>query len=241
MTTAVLDEQILLTVNARAAAVSWLNAFLAAGEDPERPILYRNLSLEFYDTGLQLIGCNGTALFRCWVSSTGEDEWPGPRAKPTRSVIAMDPDGFGIGFMKALLRVASQDGHTHEQLAIATAEGDEEAAPSLGPQFQTERLILRACGQRIDLRTYQDKYPDWRKLNLGLAAYERVDGLTLAPGILARVGKLKDVQAVDLSFHGNEKMIDFVARGSATEVRGMLAPMRRPEKKADREGSQAQD
>lgn len=230
-TTETPTERALCTIPARAAAVAWLNSFLAASRDPERPALYKNLSLEFYTSGLHLIGCDGTVLFRCWVGCDGEAEWPELDEAPVQGVVATDPDGFGVGYMKTLLQVTSAKGHENEELTITTAAGDDEAAPALGDEFQSERLILRSCGQRLDLRLFEGTYPDWRKLDLGMHAIERVDGLTVAPRIMGLVGKLKDVSAVDLDFTGKEKHVRFEARGSGVvAVRGLLMPMRRPEK-----------
>ncbi len=236
MTTAASEEQTIVKVPARVGALAWLNAFSAASQDPERGILYRNLSLEFFPKGIQMVATDGTVLFRTWVGVDVEAEWPAVDEAPDRSVVAMDPDGFGVAHMKALLRAAGQEGHQHEELIVATAESDDENEPSLGGEFLTERLVLRACGQRLDLRLHEGDFPDWRRLKLGIEEYERVDGLTIAPRILGLVGKLREVAAVDLAFHGDKRAITFVARGE-TEVRGLLMPMRRPEKedKEDKE------
>jgi len=219
-------------VPARAAATGWLNAFLAASQDAERPLLYRTLSLEFFlHAGLHIVGCDGTALFRAWVPLLSDDEppkWPADDAAPLLSVVVMDPDGFGVGFMRTLLRVTNEEAHAAEELAVEIVEADDEAAPSLGQEFQTKRVILRACGQRLDLRCMDDQYPDWRRLNLGLQASERMDGMRLQPRLLGLIGKLKDVWGVTLDFHGDEKYVGFTAEGAP--VRGVIMPMRRPEK-----------
>lgn len=221
-----------ITVPARAAATAWLNAFLASSTDPDRPTLYRTLSVEFFRRGIQVIGCDGTALFRCWVPRTGDEKpatAPHFAEAPSRTVVVMDPDGFGKGYMSTLLKVTSEEAHELEELTITTATQDEDATIALGTEFMTERLILRACGQRIDLVLLDGQYPDWRALKLGMETVERVDSLTLAPRLFALVGKLKGVSAVDLEFHGDERHIGFVARGDS-ECRGLLMPMRKAAK-----------
>lgn len=229
-TTAVADSPALHTCLARTAALAWLNAFLAASTDEERPALYRTLSVEFFPAGLQIIGCDGTALFRTWVGE--REQWPEIEEAPSRSVVVMDPDGFGVGYMRTLLRVTADEDHAAEELVISTAEADEEATLALGAEFMSERLTLRACGQRLDLRLYEGTYPNWRALRLGLEEIERVDGLTIATRLFGLVGKLKAASAVDLEFHGDTRHVAFTATGDV-EIRGVLMPMRRPVKAAE--------
>lgn len=217
-----------ITISARAAALAWLNAFLAASTDDNRAVLFRSLSLEIFDSGVQFIGCDGTALFRSWVPSIAKDgaPWPGVDEEPDRSIVVMDPDRFGLGFMRALLRVTAEDGHEFEELSLTTAESDEEATLALGSDFMTQRLILRAFGQRIDLRLFDGSYPNWRALNLGIDPADRVKTLTIAPRMFALIGKLKNVRAVDLEFHGENKYVEFEAPGEVA-VRGFVMPMRK--------------
>ena len=222
-----------IAVGARAAALAWLNSFSAASTDTDRPALYQTLSLEFFRRGVQLVGCDGTALFRTWVPRNGDEKpapWPHTSEAPVRTVVVMDPDGFGKGYMSTLLRVTGEEAHALEELTITTAPHDEEATIALGTEFMTERLILRACGQRLDLVLYEHPYPDWRAFRLGVHDIERVDGLTVGTRMFALVGKLKGVSAVDLEFHGEEKHVGFTARGEC-EVRGLLMPMRKAAKK----------
>lgn len=223
-------ERLQITVPARALATAWVNSFLASSQEADRPVLYRTLSLEFFrygtSRGVQIVGCDGAALFRSWVPAEEGMPWPSDHARPDHSVICMDLDGFGLGFMRALLRVTNDDAHAFETIAISTLPHDGEANLELGPEFQTERLALRACGQRIDLRLYEDTYVGWRHLQLGVAWPERVDGMRVATRIFGLIGKLKGVTSVELEFHGENRHVAF--RGIGTiEVRGMLAPMPR--------------
>jgi hypothetical protein len=215
-----------LTVHAHSAVTAWINAFLAASQDEENHRLYRTLSVEFYEGGIQFIGCDGHALFRAWAPVEPGDAWPGDDAQPLHSCVVMDPDGFGIGFMKSLHRVTGEEGHVRDTLTISTAPHDDEATIALGSEFMTERMTIRACGQRLDLKLYEGGYVNWRGAQLGVEAAERVDGLTLAPKLFQMVGKIKGASAVDLDFFGTTHHVAFRARGEA-EVRGLLMPMRR--------------
>lgn len=218
-----------ITVPARAVALGWLNAFLASSKDADRPALYQTLSLECFPYGIQMIGCDGHALFRTWAPIRGEDEtpsWPDASQVPDRTIVVMDPEGFGIGYMRTLLRVTGDEARANDDLILSMLPMDEEGTLALGSEFLSGRVALRACGQRIDLRLYEGEYPDWRKLNLGILPIERLETLTVQTRLLGLVGKLKAVSRVDLEFHGAEKHIAFTARGE-TELRGMIMPMRR--------------
>lgn len=221
-----------VSVRARASAIGWLNAFLAAGSDEQRPAINRTLALEWFEGGVQFICTDGTALFRSWVpavpdsSDASEAEWPVVAEAPIRTVVIMDADGFAVSFMRTLLSVTNDEGHEFDELTVTSAMHDDEADLALGPEFMGERLTLRACGQRIDLKLYEGPFPDWRRARLGIDNAERVEGLTLAPRLLALVGKLKGASRVDMEFYGDKNHVAFVARGDS-ETRGLLMPMRR--------------
>lgn len=232
MTTAESEvADVLMTVPARQTAFAWLNAFLATSSDETRPALFKTLSLEFFDNGIQFIGCDGTVLFRSWSSTEG-DGWPDISEAPRRSIVVMDPEGFGLGFVKLLLHVTNDKERAYEQLTMNTAPNDESATLALGQEFMTERLILRACGQRLDLMLFDGPYPDWRRVRLGVEAVERVDSLTVSTRNLGLIGRLKAVDAVDMEFYGDKKHIAFTAKGES-EVRGLLMPMMRAPKKVE--------
>ena len=222
------DRDLSIEVRAHALAIAWLNCYLAASQDEDRAVLYRTICIEVFNDGVHLIGCDGSVVFRSWVPAVSCDghAWPLLEEAPERSIVVMDPDGFGIGFMRELLRVTNEEGHEYEALTLTTAVADADATIALGQEFMTERLILRACGQRIDLRLFEGPYPNWRAVQLGIDAAERVEGMTVASRAFAIIGKLKEITSVDLAFSGEEKRVTFTARGD-TEVRGMLAPMRR--------------
>jgi hypothetical protein len=218
----------LITVPARHAAIAWLNACLARSKDKERPLL-QCVSLEVFDRrGVQLIATNGHVLFRTWAAVRNMHPSPEFDEAPDRQLTVMDPDGFGVGFMTALLRVTSEEAHQDEALTITSSPVDEEAAPSFGVEYQTERVTLRACGQRLDLLVRQEPYPAWRKLNLGLNDLALVDGMKVQPKYLGLIGKLKDVSSVDMTFAGTDRAIYLVASGEeGYGVQGLLMPMRR--------------
>lgn len=224
-------EGVQITISARQAALAWLNAFAASSKEESRPLLCRTLSVEiFEDRGVQFVATNGHILFRTWVSSGQGKGWPPIATRPELQLTVMDTDGFGVGFMRALLRVTGEENHAGEQITITASDGDDDVAPSFGQEFQTKRVTLRAVGQRLDLLVRDEAYPDWRKLKLGLDDLALVDGMKVSPKYLGLIGKLKDISGVDLTFAGADRAIFIAADGiEGAGVQGLLMPMRRLE------------
>ena len=223
----------LIRLPAASAATAWLNAFLATGQNEERPALCRTLSLEFHDNGLQLIGCDGTILFRSWVVEDGHDgrAWPDIAEVPRREVVVMDRDGFGVAFMRTLLSAANAAAAPElVEVSFDLEYPELEELPSLGDEFRPKHLVMRAQGQRLDLRLYDGEYPVWRKLKFGLEDAERVDGMKIALRMFKTVAKLKGVFALDLEFHGGNRQIVFRGYGDCA-MEGLIMPMRRDEER----------
>lgn len=227
------QEERLCTVDARRAAMAWLNAFLASGQDKQRTTLFRTLSLEFHPEGIQFVAVSGIALFRTWVPRIelpGPVAWPANSETPRRVVTVMDVEKFGLSFMKTLHQLTAGEDRQGEQMAISIAPMDEGATLSLGAEFTKERVVIRTCGQRLDLPVMDGEYPNWRRLQLGIDERERVEDLILAPALMGAIGKLLGVSAVRLAFHGKEKQVGFEAAespGGLAVVRGVLMPMRK--------------
>lgn len=228
-----------IALDASAAALSWSNAFLAAGQDEDRPLLYRTLAVEFFSDGVQFIATDGTMLFRTWCPAWGEDaawapdsDWEGARW-PLRRVVVMDRDKFALGFINTL-KAATKELTVTLTLSIEDApeRGDGEAA--LGDEFSVSVLTLRALGQQLHCRLYEHEYPNWRALDFGVPASERVDGMALSSHTLATLGKVKVFGGLNLDFTGENKRINVTAWIGDT-IRGLVMPMRRPEKEKAKE------
>lgn len=224
----------LLTLPAAKVATAWLNAFLATGQDEVRPALCRTLSLEFFQNGLQLIGCDGTILFRTWTPEFGheETEWPDLAEVPLRRIVVMDPDGFGVAFMRTLL--SSANASEHPELLDVTFDidaVDDKDEPALGDELRPQRLIIGAFGQHLELRLFEDQYPEWRLAMFGIDPAERVDQMRIALRMMKTVAKLKGVGALELEFTGEDRQIQFHSGPTDSPVAGLIMPMRRAEEK----------
>lgn len=214
-----------LRVNAGRAAMAWLNAFLATSHDEDRGVLYRTLSVELFSTGVQFVGCDGMMLFRTWVACDGAP-MPLLEEVPERAVVVMDRERFAIGFMRTMLAASREQATEALTLHIEHAPVSTEA-PTLGEAFNAEVLTLRAFGQRLQCALYETDYVDWRRLQFGMNAAERVEGMRLAVRMFGAVGKLRGLTGVDCTFHGADRQIEIHGMGVEAEVRGLLMPMRR--------------
>lgn len=219
-------------VRASVGATAWLNAAIASSNDKDRKVLYRTLSVEFYRTGIQFIGCDGHALFRTWAPYVDIGDLGSPHPTffemPEDQVIVADPDKFALGFMGTLLSACTD---TVEALTIAIEHAEDEDEPALGEDLSRYVLTLHAVGQRLSCPLFEGTYPDWRRLAFGVTEDERVEGITLAPKLFKAVGKLKGVSGVDCTFRGEQKAIAISSTGDGdVSLRGLLMPMLRPKK-----------
>lgn len=214
-----------LRVNAGRAATAWLNAFLATSNDEDRGVLYRTLSVELFDAGVQFVGCDGQMLFRTWVACEGAP-MPLLEEVPDRAVVVMDREKFALGFMRTMLAASREQESAALTIHLEPAPVATDA-PTLGEAFNAEVLTLRAFGQRLQCALYESDYVNWRRLQFGVTPAERVDGMRLAVRMFGAVGKLRGVGAVDCEFHGTDRQIAIHGVGVEAEVRGLLMPMRR--------------
>lgn len=172
-----------VTLNAAQCATAWLNAFLASGNDEDRPLLNRTLCAEFFTNGVQFVATDGAILFRTWCAVQPEGgelpRMPLIEESPERAAIIVDLDKFAKMFMQTLSTATSGDNAPHVEisLSIEPHEDAAEQAP-LGDVFTRERLTLRALGQELHCPLVEDTYPNWRRAEFGIPAQERMAGLS---------------------------------------------------------------
>jgi hypothetical protein len=224
------------TVSARIAATAWLNAAIASSQDPNRPALFRTLAVEFYSTGVQLVGCDGTMLFRTWAPYTDIGDLPAVQPhwfqQPDDQVVVLDDQKFALGFMRTLLSAGCDD---LTELTLSIERADREEEPPLGEELSQYVLTLQALGQQLSCKLYDGEFPDWRRLKFGLDPAELVDGMALATRVFQAVGKLKGTIGFDCTFRGDERAVEISSYpGSVPSLQGLLMPMRRPQKEAPR-------
>lgn len=231
----------LAVVDAHTAATAWINAAMASSDDPKREMLYRTVALDFYAcAGLQFVGCNGHILLRTWTPLNDKElivaDRPAFESRPVESYVVMDPERFGLGFMKTLLAATKDEAHKLETLTLSVLAEREAVQPALGDALLAKYISLQAMGQRLDLRLMESGYPDWRRLRLGVDDFERVDGMAVAPRYLAVLGRLKGVTRIELD--RADESLYFMVRATGPgdlPVDGILAPMLRSKEKTETE------
>lgn len=218
-----------VTVPARATAIAWLNAFLATGDDDERPHLYKTLAIEFFESGVLFVGCDGVLLLRTWVPSIPGAPWPTLGEDPDRQLVVRDGDGFGAGFMKSVIW-ATSDEEVPSDLHLSLIPADEGATLLLGDAFMSERLSVRSTDQRIDLPLFEGKFFAWRAVEPTGGAWASVERIALDPEKLGTLGKLRNVGTMHFRYQGMDKAIALKGlAGPETMVRGILAPKKQIE------------
>lgn len=215
---------------AHLAATSWINVFQATGDDKERAALFKTLLLEFFDhpdlgTAVQMIATNGIALVRAYVAPNPRDPWVADTERPDYTVIVHDVEGFALAFMKGVANATKEN--PAEQMTLTVEPYDDGASIALGPEFQDERLVVRACGQRLDCKLVRDAFPGWRHLKFGVDEAERVDEFRMAPKQFALLGKLKESGALDLDV-GERRLFFSTMKDAELRLRGILMPMMKP-------------
>jgi hypothetical protein len=222
------------TVRARATATAWLNAFLACGQDDERPSLYRTISVEFFPNGIQFVCTNGHALLRTWSPTVEaiDESTREPDEGPELAVVVRDVDHFARTFLATVLSATTGDGGEFEPMSFTVSQIDDEAAPALGEELARVGLTIAALGQELHCPLFEQEYPNWRALDLGIDASEYVDGMSIGPRMFSMVGKLRNIQKIDCTFAGSAKAIRLhacamIGLPSPADVHGLLMPMRR--------------
>lgn len=218
-------------VFAHDGALAWLNAAVACGQNKERPVLFRTVRIEFFKSGVQFIGCDGTMLFRTWAPYSDIGDLPAPMPEPEKdpvdAVTVKDSDQFALSFMKTLLGATAGENARILELVFSIDRVDAEQ-PALGAEVAKYALTLTALGQRLSCELYDGQFPAWRALQLGLKSDEVVEGMTLAPKMFKAVGKLRGVVGVDCTFLGEKKAIEVRAVHGSVPFAGLLMPMHRP-------------
>lgn len=221
-----------VTVPARAAAIAWLNAFLATGDDEENPSLCKTLAIEFFDSGVLFVACDRVTLLRTWVPSTPGASWPTVDEDPDRQLVVRDADGFGAGFMRSVIR-ATADEQVPSDLHLSLIPADEGATLLLGDAFMSERLSVRSTDQRIDLPLFEGKFFSWRAAEPKGGAWASVERIAIDPEKLGVLGKLRGVGVMHFRYQGPDKTMALKGlSGPITMVRGILAPVRIEEEPA---------
>lgn len=148
-------------------------------------------------------------------------------------VVASDPHGRGIGFLRHVLALASaddEDGDMPKQVEVAvrlSVEGDPDVEPATLAGFEATYVELELEGsETVRLLAHDDQFPDWRPIWTGFKA-KRTSGIALAPDIagrLAKLGKIQGGTTLRFSWSGPATAAHLELGNSEPHVEGFVMP-----------------
>lgn len=215
--------------NAGQLATAWLNVSQAAGQDDNRPIMYRTTLLEIHNTGVRLVATDSLLMLYAWVPYASDDlaNPPAVRTKPTEAHIVMDHDKRMIDLMRFMRREAKEadknDWDCFVDLSIQKAadRGGQQVIDSVLAPF-----VFRASTdrERLELPTYDAEYADWRSVFKRDAA--AVETIRFGVDQFTRLGRLVDVSMLHLEMAGTLGLVSFDAgEGSNHYLWGGMMPL----------------
>lgn len=192
-------------INGGPLAVAWQNAWLATGQDEERPALYKTLIVEVHRHGLQLVATDSFVLFGAFAPFGELSTAPELDEAPLDAFLVGDWDSRGLGLVKYAEKeakaAAKEDRDYLVTLELGKAEPDHRPALDL---MSRRALILSTDTERLALPLVEIEPPNWRAIiSSAEGRAQATDHVFLTPSILGRFGAVKGgVMALRCGFSG---------------------------------------
>lgn len=221
-------EGLTLEFDGHTFAKGWCSVALAASTDEERPALYRAVSIEVYDHGVQLVATDGYMLLRSWVPCDAEvASAPTIDEKPLTCMVAQDLNGRAANLLTWVLKETSKK----DALPMAVVVDLGPASEPDGQAFDgmaRQRVTVEVPGsERVELRVYEAEWVTWRALVAQFVG-EQTGVVALNPDLLDRLVKLGKIHGKPLvwTFGGHDRLALVEIRDSDPWVTGCAMPMR---------------
>lgn len=161
----------MITLSGRTLSRAWLAVQLAASDDASRPVLYRAVNIEEFDTGVRLIATDSYWLSMCWVPAPPADpdgvpaSEPPIYARPLTTATVNDDEHRVRDLFRHVAKVTKKSDAPDVMvtLDLETSTYDE-AVPTLAPELAATVARVEIPGEQISVRTCEIDYPDWRAL-----------------------------------------------------------------------------
>lgn len=161
----------MIQLSGRLLSRAWLAVQLAASDDASRPVLYRAVNIEEFDTGVRLVATDSYWLSMCWVPATPTDpdaelpEEPPLYARPL-AVATVNDDEHRIRDLFRHVAKITKKADALDVLVSLDLETStyDEAVPTLSPEMAPLRACVEIPGERILVRTCEIDFPNWRML-----------------------------------------------------------------------------
>lgn len=195
-----------LTLPGRSFATAWLNTWLSTGDDEARPALYRTVLCEVFTSPrcLQLVATDSYTLFGSTAACSGHEDDSAPTLDelPDRAIVVMDHDARVQVLMRWLLadcKHAAKNGLMEPTVHVALRSAEVPSTPTLDPSMGRQQLVITTDRERLTLDVFDGGYPAWRPLLLPHKP-KSTEGIAFSPRLLARLGKIRTVDAEPIEF-----------------------------------------
>jgi hypothetical protein len=161
----------MITLSGRTLSRAWLAVQLASSDDAARPVLYRSVHIEEFDTGVRLIATDSYWMSICWAPALQSNPFAEPHAKPglfavpVASATLNDDEWRVRDLFRHVAKVTKKPDNPDVivHLDLETSSYDE-AVPTLSPDLAAVRARVEIPGEQIQVRTCEIPFPDWRFL-----------------------------------------------------------------------------
>ena len=161
----------MIELSGRLLSRAWLAVALASSDDEDRPALYRAVHIEVFPDGVRLIATDSYWLALCWVPATPADPDLELPAEPPLGVmpectVTVNDDEWRV---RDMLRHVAKVTKKPDALDVIVSIDPEvstydQDTPTLSPDLAALRASIGIPGERIQARTHEGPWPDWRAL-----------------------------------------------------------------------------
>jgi hypothetical protein len=161
----------MITLSGRHLSRAWLATQLAASDDPARPVLYRAVHIEEFDTGVRLVSTDSYWMSICWAPAVQTDPDAEPHPEPELwqrpvAVATLNDDEWRVrDLFRHVAKVTKKPTNPDVlvQLDLEHSTYDE-AVPTLSPDLAATTGRVMIPGETISVRTCEVPFPDFRLL-----------------------------------------------------------------------------
>jgi hypothetical protein len=161
----------MITLSGRTLSRAWLAVQLAASDDPARPVLYRAVHIEEFDTGVRLVSTDSYWMSICWAPALQLDQFAEPYPEPDLSVppnaiATLNDDEWRVrDLFRHVAKVTKKPDNPDVVVTIDLEHSTyNEDVPTLSPDLAAVTATVHIPGEQIQVRTCEIPYPDWRML-----------------------------------------------------------------------------
>jgi hypothetical protein len=189
--------------DARTLSRAWLAVFSATSEDDERPLLYRTVAVELWESGVRLTATDSYMIWTAWVPKMGtKDAEPGMDELPDRVIVAHDADFRGRDLLKFAFKVVTAKDAPPQSVQLSLGPAPLEDGQFPGTESEAVSFTFpadAAIGERVVIATIDGTYPEWRSMLAG-KVNKSLKTVCLSPHLLARIASIKRYWGNPLKF-----------------------------------------